>query len=339
LKSVEGRVELGLKTATDLANTEISMNERHIGIERWKGVFDPLKLTSGQGRAELTAVASSSLAAGAASGPRGEMKIAALEADVGQFDVRVQAGAAALECTAVGRGEGFSGLAYEKESLPEVRINVGAARARLARASIFDEFQLRNLDTGNVDQRTHLNVAAALDGRTNVRLSGWASGPMENEDLDVTARVENLHLPTYSPYFEKSAGVRLESGRLDGTAIIKATKGNLRGEIQVALADTSVRPLTEAHGERISESLGVPLEMAVDLLKDFDGRIALTLPITGRLSRPHLDFGPTVDKAERTRAVRRYLTEEKGVDAARVSECRSTFEAADQGSPRVDVSF
>jgi hypothetical protein len=43
--------------------------------------------------------------------------------------------------------------------------------------------------------------------------------------------------------------------------------------------------------------------------------------------------------AERTRAVRRYLTEEKGVDAARVSECRPTVEAADRGRPRVDVSL
>jgi outer membrane protein OmpA-like peptidoglycan-associated protein len=43
--------------------------------------------------------------------------------------------------------------------------------------------------------------------------------------------------------------------------------------------------------------------------------------------------------AERTRVVRRYLTEEKDVDAARLSECGSTFPAADQGTPRVDVSF
>ena len=43
--------------------------------------------------------------------------------------------------------------------------------------------------------------------------------------------------------------------------------------------------------------------------------------------------------AERMRAVRRHLTEEKGIDAARISECRPTVEAADQGRPRVDVSL
>jgi hypothetical protein len=43
--------------------------------------------------------------------------------------------------------------------------------------------------------------------------------------------------------------------------------------------------------------VGVPLETAVDLLKDVDGRIALNLPITGRVSRPDVDMGPAIDKA------------------------------------------
>jgi hypothetical protein len=64
------------------------------------------------------------------------MKIAALQAVVGKFDAQVQAGAAALECAAVGRGEGFSALVYARDSLPEARVNVGAARAGLAQASI-----------------------------------------------------------------------------------------------------------------------------------------------------------------------------------------------------------
>jgi hypothetical protein len=42
---------------------------------------------------------------------------------------------------------------------------------------------------------------------------------------------------------------------------------------------------------------------------------------------------------ERKRNVHRYLVKQKGVDAERVSECRSTFEGGDRGSPRVEVSF
>jgi hypothetical protein len=42
---------------------------------------------------------------------------------------------------------------------------------------------------------------------------------------------------------------------------------------------------------------------------------------------------------ERERAVRRYLITDKGTDAKRVSQCRSTFDASDQASPRVELSL
>ena len=324
--------------------------------------------------------------------------------------------------------------------------------------SVIRKFLIEDLDTENTDQRTQLTLIGQVDERTDVELVGWVSGSMENADLDVTAKVANLHLPTYSPYFAEFYGVHLESGRLDTTTKVKAAQGNLQGEIQLSLADTGLRPSSKANARRVTEEVGIPLEMAVDLLKDVDGRIALSLPITGRVSKPDVDFGPAIDKAignvlktafpptliasmlasladssgppfvsiefspasaelnqggkssadslakllsehpelslklcgrftardrnavtsaakihsrqeanakglsgessaspvldqteaepaftelaaERTRAVRRYLTAEKGVDAARVSECRPTFEAADQGRPRVDVSL
>jgi hypothetical protein len=42
---------------------------------------------------------------------------------------------------------------------------------------------------------------------------------------------------------------------------------------------------------------------------------------------------------ERGRAVRRYLIEDRGADAKRLPECRSTFAADDQGPPRVEITL
>jgi hypothetical protein len=324
--------------------------------------------------------------------------------------------------------------------------------------AVIRKFEIEDLDTENTDQRAALTISAEVNERTDVELAGWVSGSMENADLDVTAKVANLHLPTYSPHFAEFFGVHLESGRLDATTKVQAAQGNLQGEIRLSLEDTDLRPSSKADTRRITEDVGMPLKTAVDLLKDVDGRIALSLPITGRVSEPDVDIGPAVNRAignvletlfpptliasmlvsladssgpafvsiefspgsaeldrggkssadslakllserpelslklcgrftardrtavtsaarthsrqdanarglpgesraspvldqteaeqaftelaaERSRAVRRYLTEEKGVDAARVSECRPTVEAADQGRPRVDVSL
>jgi len=49
-----------------------------------------------------------------------------------------------------------------------------------------------------------------------------------------------------------------------------------------------------------------------------------------------------VDKSlavERQQVVRRYLIQERGADANKIHECRSTFEDLDSGPPRVEISF
>jgi peptidoglycan hydrolase-like protein with peptidoglycan-binding domain len=324
--------------------------------------------------------------------------------------------------------------------------------------SVFREFEVHNLDTQSADQRIDLRVTADVDELTRVAIAGWISALRTNADLDVTAKVEDLQLSTYSPYVAELAGVSLDSGQLDATAQARAAKGSLQGAIQLDIADIAFRPLSEEEAGRVTEAAGVPLETAVQLLEDVDGRISLNLPITGTLSKPDVDIGPAVRKAignalknvfppilvasmlggiaegggprfesiefapgsaelsevakgyaaalaqllaerpelslrlcgrataqdmqavavdarssarrpagagdqigdarvgplpdqaqaeqaltelaaERNRAVRRYLIKEKGVAAGRVSECRSTFEAADRGSPRVEVSL
>jgi hypothetical protein len=682
LESTEGRLELALMASAELVKTDIAAKQRRIAFGNWQSGLEQLSVASGQGRLALELRGNSSIAEGAASGPRGESKVKALSAQVDQFDLRAEPGNVSLQLAAAGRAKGFSGLAYAKQALPEFQVGVGAAHAVVTKASIdsqsgslrwqasgdataesvtasiangeggslaldrveiralqaeepsrfaadaliikdmdlklkrspavavFSRFgaasrkatgaatlggpkrgaeatsasgntskridvrrvqtlltdlgyepgpadglmgrrtaaairgfqrqeglsvdgrlssnlvaalqlkaagpddsdvasipqgastsaptgaaglsvrlgrlaltgipvvrfrdelitpnveidsvirklQIENLDTENTDQRTQLTLIAQLDERTDVELAGWVSGSMKNADLDVTAEVANLHLPTYSPYFAEFSGLHLKSGRLDATTKVQAAQGNLQGEIQLSLADSGFRPSSKADTQGITEKEGMPLETAIDLLKDADGRIALSLPITGRVSNPDVDFRPAINKAignvlqmifpptliasmlasladssspafvsiefspgsaelnqagksaadslarllserpelsltlcgrltaqdrsavtsagktysrqdanagglfgessaspvldqaeakqaftelaaERMRAVRRHLTDRKGIDAARISECRPTVEAADQGRPRVDVSL
>ena len=63
--------------------------------------------------------------------------------------------------------------------------------------------------------------------------SGWVAGFGKTADLDVTAKVDNLELSTYSPYVAELAGVYLESGQLDTVLEAKAKQGALQGRIQL----------------------------------------------------------------------------------------------------------
>jgi len=317
---------------------------------------------------------------------------------------------------------------------------------------------VRNLYTQKTDQRTELRFVADINEFTRVELAGWVNGVDKTSDLDLDAKVENLVLSTYSPYLAELAGVYLESGQLDTAIAGKAVQGDLQGDIRIELDDIAFRPLSKEDAERMTETVGVPLETAVGLLQDGDGRILLKLPVSGTPSEPEVDISSAVNKAiggvlkkvfppamvvsllsgvaketgpafepivfatgsaelgeagksysdavakllgehpklslkvcgrstaqdmkqlmdtdsapatsaaavkgeagqpeakpvldpaqaaqtmfelaeERKQVVRRYLIQEKGADVKRVRECRSTFEAADQGSPRVEISL
>jgi len=325
--------------------------------------------------------------------------------------------------------------------------------------ALFRELQVRNLDTQTAaTQRTDLSLIADVNEFTHAELSGWVAGFGKTADLNVTAKVDNLELSTYSPYVAELAGVHLESGQLDTVLEAKAKQGALQGKIQLELDDIAFRPLSKEDAERMSATVGAPLETAVNLLQDGEGRILLTLPVRGALHKPEVDISSAVNKAiggalkkvfpptmvasilagvakgsgpsfepiefapgsvelsdagkgyadgivqllaehpklslkvcgrstaqdmehfmseaspakpsaaggkgetgqsearppqdsaqveqalaelavERKRAVRRYLVQEKDADAKRIPECRSTYEAADQGSPRVEISL
>jgi len=338
---------------------------------------------------------------------------------------------------------------------PVIRFRDDVVTPQVKIDTVFKQAEVRNFDTQKTGQRTDLQIVADVNEFTQIELVGWVEGVNETADLDLKAKAENLQLSTLSPYIAEWAGVYLESGQFDSTAESRARLGSLEGEIQIELDDIAFRPLSEDAAERVKGKVGVPLETAVGLLQDSDGRIALRLPLRGTVSEPDVNISSAVNKAignalmtvfpptmavsllsevakgtapafesvafapgsaeldeaarvyaddiaeflakhpklvlkvcgrstaqdmqqftgtggapvksgqteaaeqttqqgqqpgqatqalqelaiERKRAVRRFLITDKGTDAKRVSECRSTFDASDQGSPRVELSL
>jgi peptidoglycan hydrolase-like protein with peptidoglycan-binding domain len=170
---------------------------------------------------------------------------------------------------------------------PEVRVD-----------TVFKEFQIQDLNTRKTDRRTDLRVQALINEFTELQLNGWTEGIGLSADMDLALQLKNLELSTYSPYVERLAGVYLDSGQMDTKIAGQAKRGILLGEVQLDLANMEFKPLKEEDAARIADQMGgVPLEMAVSLLQDNDGRIALTLPVSGTLNRPDVDISSAVNKA------------------------------------------
>ncbi|WP_342450180.1 DUF748 domain-containing protein [Thiorhodococcus minor] len=161
----------------------------------------------------------------------------------------------------------------------------------------FSRFEAQGLDSRAPGQRALLDVAAEINERSQLALSGWIAGLPLPTDLDLKAEAANLQLTTYSPYATAVAGVHLNGGQLDAATEIKAAAGNLQGELRLDIDQIALQPADQSDAQGAGATGGVPLQTAVDLLADTDGRIALTLPVTGTVASPDIDIGPAVNKA------------------------------------------
>jgi hypothetical protein len=103
---------------------------------------------------------------------------------------------------------------------------------------------------------------------------------------------KNVHMPRLTPYSAKFAGRKIKSGTLSLDLGYRIEQGRL---------DSSNNFLIERLelGEKVDspDAANLPLDLAIALLEDGNGRIDIDLPVTGDLNDPDFHYGGVVWKA------------------------------------------
>jgi len=114
--------------------------------------------------------------------------------------------------------------------------------------------------------------------------------PARSTNIDVLFR--NVEFPGLSPYTVKFAGRRIAKGRLDVDLRYVIDQGRLNGANRVVIRDIELGEKVDVPG-----AMNLPLELAIALLKDEDGKIDVDLPVGGNLNDPQFDVGSVISKA------------------------------------------
>lgn len=107
----------------------------------------------------------------------------------------------------------------------------------------------------------------------------------------VTVLFRNVEFPGLSPYTAKFAGRRIAKGRLDVDLQYAITGGKLNGANRVVIRDMELGEKLDVPG-----AMDLPLELAIALLKDDDGKIDIDLPVSGNLNDPQFDIGSVISQ-------------------------------------------
>lgn len=135
-----------------------------------------------------------------------------------------------------------------------------------------------------------------LDGRVDefglVRIRGELNPFAPSNNTDVNLVFRNVDMVAGSPYTMKFAGYKIAEGKLSVDLQYQVRNGQLEGTNQIVIDKLTL-------GERVDspDALKLPLEFAIAILKDSDGRIELGLPISGNLNDPQFSYGAIFWKA------------------------------------------
>lgn len=171
----------------------------------------------------------------------------------------------------------------------QIRLRDGTVDPNTNATVDIQSLQVLNLNTGDPAQKTQIRTEATINQFTELAVAGWAAPFGTQPDFDLNARLRRLELPTLSVYAAKAIGLNVESGRLSLDVTASANEGNLKGLLDLTLRDLGFSPLSPQDAQRLSAAVGVPIETIVGLLQDDEGRIKLSLPVSGNLASPSFD--------------------------------------------------
>lgn len=146
---------------------------------------------------------------------------------------------------------------------------------------------------GTLDNRrpepAMMDLKGKVDRYAPVSIKGSLNPFDPLESLDIATRFQRVELTTLTPYSGKFAGYRIRKGRLNLDLHYRIDKGKLNAENSLVLEQLQL-------GEQVDspDAVDLPIRLAVALLKDRQGRIAIDLPVKGDLNNPEFRVMPIV---------------------------------------------
>ena len=134
--------------------------------------------------------------------------------------------------------------------------------------------------------RINVDLGGRIEPYGEARIEGVLSPLAVRDYLDLGVVFRNVVMSSLSPYSATFAGRRIETGTLDLNLHYRVVDSALQSTNDIVLDNVTL-------GEKVEspKATSLPLELALSLLKDQDGKIKVSIPIEGRLDQPELPIG------------------------------------------------
>ena len=140
-------------------------------------------------------------------------------------------------------------------------------------------------------QAANLELHGTVDNDAPLLISGAVNPLASPIYLDIIGSTNGLELTRLTPYSAKYAGYPIEKGKLSMQVSYHVENQHLKADNSVTLDQLTFGEHVD--GPNVTK---LPVMLAVALLRDNQGRIAINLPISGSLSDPQFSVGGIIFK-------------------------------------------
>lgn len=139
----------------------------------------------------------------------------------------------------------------------------------------------------NTDQAAKLKLKGKVYDLATVNING--DYQFKSNDSKIALNFSHMPLPLVTPYMAEFAGYKIEKGQMALDLHYAIKRGQLEANNKILIDQLEL-------GEKVEnpKAVSLPLELAIALLKDADGKINLDFPISGSLEDPKFSIGSMV---------------------------------------------
>ena len=140
--------------------------------------------------------------------------------------------------------------------------------------------------------RTSVEFEGKVDEYGHTTVEGGLSPFAPKTFTDIMVSFRNVEMKPLSPYSATFAGREIASGTLNLKLEYKIQNSELLGDNEVVLEQFTL-------GERVEapDAISLPLDLAIALLTDAEGKIDVAVPVRGNVDNPKFSYGHVIRQA------------------------------------------
>ncbi|MES0371510.1 MAG: DUF748 domain-containing protein [Mariprofundaceae bacterium] len=140
-----------------------------------------------------------------------------------------------------------------------------------------------------------LNVLLKLNKNGSLSIQGDLSPKADDLRSDLKVVLKNFDMPGLTGYVETDFGQSIQTGQLNLDSNIKIADNKIDAANKLLIRKLTLKKAKQPG--KAESSIGMPVDMALDMVRDDRGDISMDVPITGRLDDPDINVNDVISSA------------------------------------------